>query len=284
METDLLDSARSLYGNALVGSVALAALWEWGGACRSPAGALRVRWAHNFALWLAGASLTRLVLPVVSVGVALAAAGGEWGLLHLLDAPVWIAVPAGVLALDLASYLHHRLLHAVPGLWRFHRVHHSDRDFDFTVGFRFHPLEALTTATTGFVAIALVGVSPLAVVVHEVLAGVGTVLQHANARLPRGLDAVVRGVLVTPDVHRVHHSARVEETDTNFGTVLTWWDRLLGTYRDQPAEGHEGMRIGLEDTREPSRLRLVWLLAHPLLPSTLERRLFHGRDSAAVAG
>lgn len=284
METDLLESARGLYGSALLGSVALAALWEWWGACRPAQGALRVRWVHNFALWLVGAGMARLVLPVASLGVALAAASGKWGALHLLDVPAWLAVPLGVLALDLASYLHHRVLHAVPGLWRFHRVHHSDRDLDFTVGFRFHPLEALTSSAARFVAIALAGVSPLAVVLHEVLAGVGTVMQHANTRLPHRLDAVVRGVLVTPDVHRVHHSARVEETDTNFGTVLTWWDRLLGTYRDQPAEGHEGMRIGLEDAHEPSRLTLVWLLAHPLLPSALERRLFYRRDSAAVAG
>lgn len=223
-----------------------------------------LRWSNNLGLVLIDRVLLHLSFPVLAVGFALLAEERGWGLLNSVDVPFALALPVSLLALDLAIYLQHVLFHAVPALWRLHRVHHADLEFDVTTGLRFHPLEILLSMAIKLAVVAALGPPAIAVLVFEVLLNATSMFNHSNVRIPLGLDRVLRWILVTPDMHRVHHSIHANETNSNFGFNLPWWDRLLGTYRAQPKEGHEGMTIGIEQFRTPRELWLDRLLIQPL--------------------
>jgi sterol desaturase/sphingolipid hydroxylase (fatty acid hydroxylase superfamily) len=255
-----------LYGCVWFGGVALAAALEGVAPRRTPTLPLRARWLRHFALALLDPLVARAVLPLLEVGAAVAAAEAGVGLFHRVDAPRWLAGAASLLALDAVRYGQHRLLHRVPWLWRVHRMHHTDVDYDFTTAFRFHPLESLVTASIGVLAVTALGAPVEAVVANEALFVAASLFAHANVRLPGGLDRAIRLAVVTPDMHRVHHSARPEETDSNYGSVLPVWDRLLGTYVAEPAQGHEAMTVGLPAFRAPRDRALRWMLANPFLP------------------
>jgi len=197
--------------------------------------------------------LLRLVFPAAAVGAAADAATNGWGLLQLLDAPAWLAVPLAMLALDLAIYGQHRLSHVWPPLWRLHRVHHCDLDIDVSTALRFHPLEILLSMLYKIAAVYLLGAPPLAVLLFEMLLTGCAMFNHSNLRLPARADAALRRLLVTPDMHRVHHSTRRTEHDSNFGFSLSCWDHLFASYRAQPAGGHGLMRIGLDSPRDSAR-------------------------------
>jgi sterol desaturase/sphingolipid hydroxylase (fatty acid hydroxylase superfamily) len=254
-----------LYGCAYFGGVALAAAFEGIAPRRTPSLPLRGRWLRHFALALFDPLLVRALLPLLEVGAAVAAAEAGFGLFHRIDAPRWLAAVVSLLALDAVRYGQHRLLHRVPLLWRLHRMHHTDVDYDFTTALRFHPLESLVTASVGVLAVAALGAPVEAVVANQVLFVAAVLFAHANVRLPGGLDRALRLVLVTPDMHRVHHSARPDETDSNYGSVFPIWDRLLGSYVPEPAQGHDAMTIGLPAFREPPHRALRWMLANPFL-------------------
>ena len=192
-------------------------------------------------------------MPTTAVGLALVAEARGWGLVHALGLPMWASVPLAVVALDLAIYLQHVLFHAVPALWRLHRVHHADLEIDVTTGARFHPIEILLSMGIKLGVVAALGAPAVAVLLFEVLLNATSMFNHSNVRMPLRLDRVLRWVVVTPDMHRVHHSIAARETNSNFGFNLPWWDRLFGTYRDQPAAGHEAMTIGIEQFRAPAR-------------------------------
>ncbi|MCB1748962.1 MAG: sterol desaturase family protein [Gammaproteobacteria bacterium] len=235
---------------------------------RRPASGARLpRWAHNLGLALGGTLLVRVMLPVGAVGVALLAQAYGLGLFNTLAGAPALAFVASLLLLDLAIYFQHRLFHAVPWLWRLHRVHHADPAFDVSTALRFHPIEiGLSMAIKAAVVIAL-GAPPLAVLVFEVGLNACALFNHANLRLPTGLDRPLRRLLVTPDMHRVHHSVVPAETHSNFGFNLSWWDRLFGTYRAQPAAGHTAMTIGNPDYHEPRQVGRLWgMLAMPFVP------------------
>jgi len=249
---------------AFLGVFAAVALWEALAPRRARAFARRARWPHNLGLLLVDAAVLRVVAPGAAIAVALAAEARGWGLLHALDLPAWAAIALAVVLLDLAVYFQHVLFHAVPALWRLHRVHHADLDFDVTTGTRFHPVEILVSVAIKCAAVAAIGAPALAVLVFEVILNATAMFNHANAGLPAGVDRWLRRLVVTPDMHRVHHSARRDETNSNFGFSLPWWDRLFGTYRAQPAAGHQGMTIGLDAFRTPADLRLDRLLLQPL--------------------
>jgi sterol desaturase/sphingolipid hydroxylase (fatty acid hydroxylase superfamily) len=225
------------------------------------------RWAwrqfHNFALTALGTLLVRLCFPVLAVGAAFWVEAHHIGLLHLLAAPPWLAFGVALAALDLIIYFQHRLFHRVPWLWRLHRVHHSDLAFDTSLALRFHPLELGLSMLIKIGAVLLLGAPPLAVLVFELLLSVGALFTHADLALPESVDRVLRRLLVTPDMHRVHHSPERDETDSNFGFHLAVWDRLFGTYRAQPRSGHQAMTIGLEHYRSASEQRLWALLRQP---------------------
>ena len=222
------------------------------------------RWRANLGLVVVDSALLRVLHAASGVGAALAAEAQGWGVLNALPAfPHALAAPAAVVVLDLAIYAQHVLLHAVPLLWRFHRVHHSDRDFDVSTGVRFHPVEILLSVLYKMAVVALLGLPAVAVLAFEVLLNATSLFNHGNVFLPPGVDRVLRAFLVTPDMHRIHHSPLRVETDSNYGFNLPWWDRLFGTYRDQPAAGHDAMAIGLDDVRQPERWPLLGLLAMP---------------------
>ena len=223
-----------------------------------------VRWPNNLGIVVVDTLLVRLIFPTAAVGLALVAEAQGWGLFNALAAPWWVAVIGSLIVLDLAIYLQHVLFHAVPALWRLHRVHHADLEFDVTTGLRFHPVEILLSMGIKLAVVVALGPPAVAVLIFEVVLNATAMFNHGNVRLPAYVDRVLRWVVVTPDMHRVHHSVRPDETNSNFGFNLPWWDRLLGTYRAQPADGHEGMTIGIEQFRQARELWLDRMLIQPL--------------------
>jgi sterol desaturase/sphingolipid hydroxylase (fatty acid hydroxylase superfamily) len=231
------------------------------------------RWLANLTLAAANSLLVRLLVPLSAVSLAAWLAEQKWGLLPLLSLPAWISFVLAVAALDLAIYFQHRLFHAVPLLWRLHLVHHADLDFDVTTGLRFHTVEIFLSALIKLAAVAALGPSPWAVLSFEVLLNCTSMFNHSNVLLPGPLDRLLRGIVVTPEMHRVHHSSIPAETNSNFGFNLPWWDFLFRTYRDQPALGHTEMEIGLShlrDERQTQRLdRMLLLPLHGLKEDSL---------------
>ncbi|MDP2348849.1 MAG: sterol desaturase family protein [Gammaproteobacteria bacterium] len=221
------------------------------------------RWPANLLIVLLDTAVVRLAFPLAAVGAAIYAQERGWGLFNLLAVPGWIALILAVLVLDAAVYFQHRLFHAVPVLWRLHRMHHADQEFDVTTALRFHPLEILLSMIIKIAVVVALGASPLAVIVFEILLNATAMFNHGNVRMPLRLDRYLRLLVVTPDMHRVHHSIIRQETDSNFGFNLPWWDRLFGTYRDQPEKGHLGMTIGLEYFRTEGDQRLGNMLVQP---------------------
>ena len=221
------------------------------------------RWLANLTIVALNPLSIALVYPILPVGVALLASEQSWGLLNQLSLPYWFEVLIGVVALDLVIYAQHVLHHAIPVLWRLHMVHHADLDFDMTTGLRFHPIEIIVSMAIKLSAVAAFGVSALAVLIFEVALNATSMFNHSNIRLPQKMDRILRLLVVTPDMHRVHHSVVIRETNSNYGFNLPWWDRLLGTYKDQPAKGHTEMVIGLSQFRNPQKLSLPRLLILP---------------------
>lgn len=253
-----------------VGVLAIMAVWEILAPRRSFTVTRAQRWPGNLGIVLIDTVLLRLIFPTAAVGFAMLGEARGWGLVGLLGEPSWLTVIGGVLMLDLVIYLQHVLFHAVPSLWRLHRVHHTDLGFDVTTGLRFHPLEILLSMVIKFGAIAAIGVPAVAVLIFEIVLNATSMFNHGNVRVPKAVDRWLRLIVVTPDMHRVHHSIVRNETNSNFGFNFPWWDRWLGTYRAQPAAGHSAMTIGIEQFRQARDLRLDRLLMQPLLapPST----------------
>jgi sterol desaturase/sphingolipid hydroxylase (fatty acid hydroxylase superfamily) len=243
---------------------AAVALWELASPRRAlSTGKLR-RWLRNLGLVGIDALAVRLLFPAGAVGLAWLARERGLGVLHAVELPVWLELSLSILVLDLVVYLQHVVFHAVPALFRVHMVHHADLDFDVTTGNRFHPVEILLSMVIKGAVIAALGPPVLSVLAFEVLLNATAMFNHANARIPVPIDRVLRLLVVTPDMHRVHHSAVPVETNSNFGFNFPWWDRLLGTYRAEPRAGHEGMTVGLRQFRDPERLTLPRLLALPI--------------------
>jgi len=248
---------------AFAGIFAAMALWELLAPRRRQVIGRVQRWPGNLGVVVIDTLLVRLIFPTAAVGVALVAQVGGWGLLPALSVPAWLAIVIAVIVLDLAIYLQHVLLHAVPAPWRLHRMHHADLEIDVTTGARFHPIEILLSMAIKLGVVAALGAPAVAVLIFEVLLNATSMFNRGNVRPPRALDRVLRWLVVTPDMHRVHHSILPRETNSNFGFNLPWWDRLFGTYRAQPQAGHEGMTIGIDQFRDPRELRLDRMLLQP---------------------
>jgi len=231
------------------------------------------RWTSNLGIVVLNTLVVRFIFPMAAVSVAVLAENSSWGLFNNLLWPLWVKVILAVVVLDLIIYLQHVLVHAVPALWRLHRMHHTDLDYDVTTGARFHPIEIIFSMVIKLTVVSALGAPPVAVVIFEVLLNATAMFNHANFYLPVGIDRWLRLIVVTPDMHRVHHSIIVQETNSNFGFNLPWWDRLFGTYRDQPAAGHDEMTIGIEQFRNAEDLRLDQMLIQPLREGTGEYAL-----------
>jgi sterol desaturase/sphingolipid hydroxylase (fatty acid hydroxylase superfamily) len=231
------------------------------------------RWQANISIIVADSLVVRLLFPVVPITLAVTAQTKSWGLFNLFGIPGWVELIAGLIILDLIIYLQHRLFHRIPLLWRLHRMHHTDLDLDVSTGTRFHPLEIVLSLLIKMAAVLLFGLSPLTVLLFEILLNATSLFNHANLALPLPLDRWLRLLLVTPDMHRVHHSVIPKETDSNFGFCQPWWDRLLGTYREQPRDGHIGMTIGLREYRDQTELGIWRLLRIPFETPPVRRNL-----------
>jgi sterol desaturase/sphingolipid hydroxylase (fatty acid hydroxylase superfamily) len=268
MSATLFASEPLIRFGAFAGILAGMALWETlAPRRRLEIGRLR-RWPSNLGIVFLDTLLLRVLFPTAAVGVAFVAEARGWGLFQALNAPRLLAIILSVVLLDLAIYLQHVLFHAVPALWRLHRVHHADLDFDTTTGVRFHPIEILLSMALKMGVVAALGAPAVAVLIFEVLLNGTSLFNHGNVRLPAGFDRILRLVVVTPEMHRVHHSILAHETNSNFGFNLPWWDRLFGTYRAQPEAGHEGMTIGIEEFRDPREQWLDRMLLQPFVGPT----------------
>ena len=243
-----------------------------------------LRWSNNLVLLVLNIAIARFIFPLAAVGVAAYVAESGWGLMNYYDVPFSLAIVLSVIALDFVIYLQHVLVHAVPVLWRLHRVHHADPDIDVTTGLRFHPIEIILSLLIKFAAIVVLGAPVIAVVIFEILLNAGAMFNHANVRLPLALDRLLRWVIVTPDMHRIHHSVEDDEANSNFGFNLTWWDRLFGTYIVEPRKGHENMTIGIHHYNDPKQVS--WLHGILILPFrkkiagyTINRRSWDGENA-----
>ncbi|MCC0006684.1 MAG: sterol desaturase family protein [Hyphomicrobiaceae bacterium] len=250
------------------------ALWEVLAPRRKHVIDRTTRWPSNVGVVVLDTAVVRILFPTTAVGLALFAEAKGFGVLNVWQVPYALAVVVAVIVLDFAIYLQHVLFHAVPALWRVHRMHHADLEFDLTTGARFHPIEIALSMVIKLAVIAALGAPAVAVLIFEVLLNATAMFNHSNVRLPERIDRGLRWFVVTPDMHRVHHSVVVRETNSNFGFNLPWWDRLFGTYRAQPEAGHERMTIGVDEIRDPSEQRLDRMLTQP----------FRAGDSAYALG
>ena len=247
-----------------LGIFLLMALWELIAPRRQLIIPKLLRWGNNLALVVLNTFILRLLFPAAAVGMATFANQQGWGLFNYYETPLLIAAILSVVIMDAIIYLQHVMVHAVPALWRLHRVHHADPDFDVTTGSRFHPFEIILSMLIKFAVIVVLGPPVVAVIVFEILLNATAMFNHSNVRLNLTLDKYLRLFVVTPDMHRVHHSVEADETNSNFGFNLPWWDRLFGTYRAQPRAGHENMAIGIHRYNRPEQVS--WLHKMLLLP------------------
>lgn len=267
----ILANAQTARLGAFLGVLVLMALWELVAARRELGHSRGRRWLANLGLSVAGSFLVRLIFPAAAMGVALLAERERWGLLNHYHPALAVKVLLSIVVLDLAIYFQHVLFHAVPIFWRLHKVHHTDQDVDASTGIRFHPVEILVSMVIKFAVVAALGPPPVAVVLFAILLNATSIFNHANVRLPRAVERPLRWILVTPDMHRVHHSVEVDESNSNFGFNLPWWDRLFGTYRAQPRAGHLEMELGVSELQRPRARGLVDLLALPFRRSAGQR-------------
>ena len=263
MTEAILNNEATIRLSFFLGIFALMAIWETIAPRRARTFSRLMRWPSNLGIVALNTLLIRVLFPVAAVGLAGVGQQKSWGLLNNFELPNWLAVLLAVALLDLIIYLQHVMFHAVPVLWRLHRMHHTDLDLDVTSGARFHPIEIVLSMAIKMVAVIALGPPVVAVVVFEVLLNGTAMFNHSNVLIPASVDRVLRLIFVTPDMHRVHHSIIPKETNSNFGFNLPWWDRLFGTYLAQPVEGHTGMTIGIGDFRSSRDLRLDLMLLQP---------------------
>ncbi len=255
------------------------AVWEAIAPRRPLAAKKAYRWANNLAVVLLGALSLRLFFPLLAFDLAFLARQSGWGVLNSVHIPYWPSVIIGILALDLVIYLQHVLFHALPVFWRLHMMHHADLDVDLTTGLRFHPIEIMLSMLIKMAAVLVIGPLPAAVLLFEALLNATSLFNHGNASMPGGMDRILRLLVVTPDMHRVHHSVAIRETNSNFGFNFPWWDRIFGTYRPQPAAGHAGMTIGLSQFRDVRYQNVVRMLLMPFTGRTGPYAIGgHGRE------
>lgn len=261
------------------GTLLAMAVWEFLAPRRPLTQSRPLRWFSNLGLALLNNIAWRLLIPAGAVGLAMAVQVHGWGLFNLVESPTWFEVAASVVLFDSAIYGQHWAFHRIPWLWRLHLVHHVDLDFDATTGIRFHTVETLLSFVWKAAIIALLGAPALAVMIFEILLNGTALFNHSNARLPLWLDRVLRLILVTPDMHRVHHSIENHETNSNYGFCLSWWDFLFRTYDAQPDAGHDGMVIGRPEFRDPQVERLPFMLRLPFHRGLPPAPCRHLRDS-----
>ncbi len=263
--TTLLELEPEIRLGSFLGTLFAMMVWERAAPLRALHESFATRWGGNLGIAAISTLLARLIAPIAPTGAALVATSNGWGVFHLIDTPSWFAFGASILILDAVIYFQHRAFHAVPFLWRLHRMHHADLELDTTTGLRFHPLEIFLSLFIKVGAVLALGAPALAIVAFEIILNATALFNHSNVHIPFALDRGLRLVVVTPLMHRVHHSAARDETDSNFGFSLPWWDWMFGTYRSVPAAGYTDMTVGLPVFRHPRASRLDRLLIQPFV-------------------
>lgn len=264
METFLLTHEATLRLVVFLAVLVAMMLWELASPLRRLEIPRVIRWTNNMAMVVIDTAVLRLTFPVLAVALAAKAEAAGWGMFNRLPLPAWLVLVLSLLSLDCAIYLQHRLFHAVPALWRLHRMHHADPDFDTTTALRFHPVEIALSMVIKLAVVAMLGAPAVAVLVFEVILNATALFNHGNVALPPAIDRLVRLIVVTPDMHRVHHSTDPVETNSNYGFNLPWWDRMFSTYRAAPRLGQIGMTTGLATFRSPRDQWADRLLVQPL--------------------
>jgi sterol desaturase/sphingolipid hydroxylase (fatty acid hydroxylase superfamily) len=247
------------------GILILMFLWELIAPRRPLTTSKIIRWFSNLGLVLIDSIVVRLVFPTALAGIAFLAQQRGWGLFNQFELPDLLKIIFSVLILDFVIYLQHIMFHSVPLFWRLHMVHHTDMDIDVTTGVRFHPIEIILSMGIKMIVVILIGAPAVAVLIFEIILNGTSMFNHGNVRYSQNIDSILRLLVVTPEMHRVHHSTIRWETNSNLGFNFPWWDRLFGTYRDQPAKGHLEMTIGLDQYKEPQKLTFLWLLVLPFI-------------------
>jgi len=259
----MVDFETAIRLTAFFGVIGLMASWEAFYPRRKLQTPRTKRWLANLSVATLNTLVVRTLFSSGAVGLALVAANQGWGLLNAVQWPFWVEGLLAFAALDLAIYLQHILFHRVPSLWRFHMVHHADTDFDVTTGIRFHPVEMMLSMLIKSAAAILVGASPVSVLIFEIVLNASSMFNHGNVRIPMSIDKMLRWFVVTPDMHRIHHSILRQEANRNFGFNLPWWDYLFGTYLANPSRGQQHMTFGLKQFRSPACLKLRNMLKLP---------------------
>lgn len=265
MNNFLLDNEIAIRLFFFFSIFAVMAAWEIKLPKRELTQSKSVRWINNIGLVVLNSFLLRIIFPTAAIGVAFFAQENGWGLFNYWEIPYFLSVVICIVLMDGAIYLQHALMHAIPMFWRLHRMHHTDMDLDVTSGSRFHPIEIILSMIFKFAFIVALGSPPEAVLIFEILLNGSAMFNHSNVQLPEKIDSALRKVIVTPDMHRIHHSVVEHEANTNFGFALSIWDRMFGTYTEQPEAGHQGMTIGISTFRDKKYLTLPWMLAQPFV-------------------
>ncbi len=275
----LLTRSSEIYAYVYFGSVIAVALAESAMPRQRFGDTTALRWLNNIALSILDTVVLKAVFPIAAIGFATLCEQRGWGLLNLVNAPAAVSWALTFVALDFTTYGQHYLLHHVPVLWRLHRTHHSDAQYDFTTGVRFHPIEAVFTTSVQLAAIYLIGAPPVAVFAAQVVFLISSFLGHGNIRVPVTVERAVRTIFVTPDMHRIHHSLEMGESQSNLSNLFSWWDRLFGTYVNEPAAGHERLEFGLREFTGRKHTTLPWMLVQPFLPEVETRAPHEGVPS-----
>ena len=265
MNEYILTNEAAIRAASFFGIFIVVALWELVGPRRKLSVSKGLGWINNLGIVFFNTLLLRFLAPLMAVGLAIMAEEENWGLLNNIAINSYVKMFLAVLILDLIIYLQHVMFHTFPLLWRLHRMHHTDLDFDVTTGSRFHPIEIILSMIIKMLIVAALGAPPVAVVIFEVLLNATAMFNHGNIRIHINADRILRLLVVTPDMHRVHHSVKPDETNSNYGFNFPWWNRLLGTYKAQPEDNHLKMTIGLNQFRESRYLRFHWLLIQPFV-------------------
>lgn len=263
MNMFLVDQAVIFRLSFFLGIFLCMAIWERLAPRRNLTQSKFVRWINNLGLTFFNAGLVSILFSLAAVGTALLAQDKGWGLFNQIAGSIWLKGLISIFVLDLVIYTQHVVFHKVPVFWRLHRMHHIDLDIDVTTGSRFHPVEIVLSMLIKMGVVVVIGAPAWSVVIFEILLNGTSMFNHSNLHLNANKDKVLRLMLVTPDMHRVHHSVLIRETDSNYGFNFPWWDRLFKTYRDQPAAGHTGMKIGLANYRDSKWLQIPWMLVVP---------------------
>jgi len=283
LEEFIINNENTIRISVFVGMLLIMGLWELAAPRRAPKISKLLRWVNNLGLVFLNSLILRLIFPLAATGMAFFASEHGWGVFNYYDINPLLEIIICVIAMDFIIYLQHVLVHAVPVLWRLHRVHHADIDYDVTTGSRFHPVEIIISMLIKLATIMVLGPPVVAIIIFEVLLNGMAMFNHGNVGLPEILDKFLRVFIVTPDMHRVHHSIEDDETNSNFGFNLSCWDRIFGTYREQPRKGQLGMNIGIRDFTQPQQT--TWLHGLLILPFigkirgyTINRREWNNND------